>query len=57
MAKKNAKPWLEDVEGDEVPQIIECDTDIVVVEANPPRNREDLWFGPASATHSPSRWS
>ena len=35
MAKKNAKPWLEDVEGDEVPNIIECDADIIVVEAGP----------------------
>lgn len=35
MAKKNIKPWLEGVEGDEVPQIIECDADIIVVEAGP----------------------
>lgn len=35
MAKETTKPWLEDVEGEEVPQIIECDADIVVVEAGP----------------------
>ncbi len=35
MAMKNTKPWLNDVEGDQVPQIIECDADIIVVEAGP----------------------
>ena len=35
MAEKNTKPWLEGVQGDQVPQIIECDADIIVVEAGP----------------------
>ena len=35
MAKRNTKPWLDGVEGDQVPQIIECDADIIVVEAGP----------------------
>ena len=45
MAKKNAKPWLEDVEGDEVPNIIECDADIIVVEAGPGTGRPSVWPG------------
>ena len=35
MAVKNTKPWLEGVRGDQVPKIIECDADIIVVEAGP----------------------
>ena len=35
MATKHTKPWLEDVDGAQVPQIIECDADIVLVEAGP----------------------
>lgn len=35
MADKNTKPWLEDVEGEQVPQIIERDADIILVEAGP----------------------
>ncbi len=35
MDKKNTKPWLEDVNGEQVPQIIERDADIVLVEAGP----------------------
>ena len=35
MAKQNTKPWLECVKGEQVPQIIERDADIVLVEAGP----------------------
>ena len=35
MVKNNTKPWLKGVRGNQVPQIIECDADIIVVEAGP----------------------
>ena len=42
MAKENTTPWLEGVQGDQVPQIIECDADIIVVEAGPELGRRSV---------------